>query len=227
MNGSTCQTTSEPRAAIEPACQNRKTSIACSSSSTRAEVSAYSRALTAVPARASVTGVGPPRPPAMPSANTRDAGDEGAGQAEPDVGEQAGGAEQDDRGDHRERRALRDAEQAGVGERVAGVALHERAGDAEREPGQHAEHGPGDAQRADDDVVLGAGRGGERVPGVGQGHRFRADGDAQRHGQQEAREQDRAGRGAAGDGCRAGSAPRRSNAPVSPKNLPNRGSMPA
>lgn len=70
MNGSTCQTTSEPLAAIEPACQKRKTSIACSSSSTMAEVSAYSRALTAVPASASVTGVGPPLPPTMPSANT-------------------------------------------------------------------------------------------------------------------------------------------------------------
>ncbi len=70
MNGSTCHTTSPPLAAMEPACQNRNTSIACSSRSTMAEVRAYSRALTAVPARASVTGVGPPLPPTMPSANT-------------------------------------------------------------------------------------------------------------------------------------------------------------
>ena len=57
---------------------------------------------------------------------------------------------------HRERRARRDAEQAGVGQRVAGVTLHQGTGDAEGHPDDQPEHGAGDAQVVHDDRLVGA-----------------------------------------------------------------------
>ena len=54
-----------------------------------------------------------------------------------------------------QRRAGLDAEQAGVGQRVAGVTLHQRAGDAERHADGDGEHGARDAQRVHDGRGLG------------------------------------------------------------------------
>ena len=83
-------------------------------------------------------------------------GEAGARQREPGVAGTSVDAEDVDAEHDGERRAGRDAEQAGVGERVAGVALHQRAGDAEADADHDREHGAGDAQLVDDGRLVGA-----------------------------------------------------------------------
>ena len=59
-----------------------------------------------------------------------------------------------DPGNDRQRRAGVDAEQGRVGERVAGDALHDGAGETERGTDEQPDHGAGHTQRADDEVVV-------------------------------------------------------------------------
>jgi hypothetical protein len=68
MNGSTCQKTPRSRPDAEPTTQKRYSSSTSMSRSTIACVSEISSADTAVPARTSETGSGPPR--VEPMANT-------------------------------------------------------------------------------------------------------------------------------------------------------------
>ena len=112
-----------------------------------------SSAVTAAPARASLTGVAPSRP-SEPRAYTTTGGEGGAGEGEPHVAEQRRQAEAVDADDDEQGGAGVDAEDAGIGQRVAGEALHDRAADAERGAGEQADDGAGDAQRADDQVVV-------------------------------------------------------------------------
>ena len=62
MNGATCAATSAARPASEPTTQNRNWSSVSASSSRTAVVNEPRRAVMAAPARASLTGVAPPRP---------------------------------------------------------------------------------------------------------------------------------------------------------------------
>ena len=91
-----------------------------------------------------------------------DRGERGAGEGEPHVAEQAGDAEAVDADDDEQRGAGVDAEDARVGERVAGDALHHRAGQAERDADEQAEHRCAGTRRVADDqvVVEAAGRSG-------------------------------------------------------------------
>ena len=79
-----------------------------------------------------------------------------------------------------------DAEQPGVGERVAGHALHDRAGQAEGGPDQQAGDRPGHAQRPHDEVVVQVRvvvR--ERVDHRAQRDRLRSDRQAAQHDEEE------------------------------------------
>ena len=85
----------------------------------------------------------------------QDRGDGRAGKGEPHVRPEARQAEERDRGDHCGGGSGVDAEDAGVGEWIAGQRLHQRAGEAERGAGGEAEQRPGDPELADDLVVGG------------------------------------------------------------------------
>jgi hypothetical protein len=105
------------------------------------------------------------------------------GEGEPDVPGQRADAEHPD-GQHDGRGGAGvDAEDARVGQRVAGERLHQRTGQAEGDPRGQADQRPRDAQVLDDREVPGAGRVGDRavegVPDRGRRDRLGADGDAQ------------------------------------------------
>ena len=101
-------------------------------------MTAVSPAVTAAPVSASFAGLAPSGPRVPISATTMDASaaPAKANQTKPDG---RGDAEERDGGEHRDGRAGVDAEQAGVGERVAGEALHQRAGDRQGGAGEHAD----------------------------------------------------------------------------------------
>ncbi|NCL75300.1 hypothetical protein AIIKEEIJ_02760 [Rhodococcus sp. YH1] len=106
-----------------------------------------------------------------------DAGGEGPGEGEPQVLGGGGHAQQVDREHHQERGARVEAEQSRVGQRIAGVALDEGAGDAECDADHESEDRARDPQGVHDDVGVGAVVDGQRVDDLGDGHRSRADGD--------------------------------------------------
>ena len=90
-------------------------------------------AANAAPATVSLAGVAPSRP--MPAtAWTASEASRGTDQREDDVRRHPARTEVGDAQHDRERGAGVDAEDAGVGERVAGQALHARAGQPERHP---------------------------------------------------------------------------------------------
>ena len=102
----------------------------------------------------------------------------GSCEGEPRVPAHVLHAEREDRDDHRAGRARLDAEQAGVGQRVAGVALHQRAGDAERRADGDGEHGAREAQRVHDGRGLGPVVVEQDVEHRARGERPAADGQA-------------------------------------------------
>ena len=79
--------------------------------------------------------------------------DRGADEGEPHEPEHVRDVEGPDREHDGERRAGVDPEQSRVGERVAGDALHQRAGHAERGADEHGQDRARQAQVADDEVV--------------------------------------------------------------------------
>ena len=101
-------------------------------------VTAVSPAVTAAPVRASFAGL-EPSGPRVPISGDDDGCDRGAGEGEPDEAGRRGDAEEGDRGEHGDGRAGVDAEQPGIGERVAGEALHERARQGQGGAGEHAD----------------------------------------------------------------------------------------
>jgi hypothetical protein len=94
----------------------------------------------AAPASASLTGVAPPRPTEAIASTATEPG--------------ARDAEHVDRGDHEQRRAGVDAQDPGIGERVARHPLHDRAAEAEGQPHEDADLGPGQPQRPHDQVIV-------------------------------------------------------------------------
>ena len=110
-------------------------------------------------------------------------------------------AEHRDRDDDGERGARVDAEQARVGDGVAGDALHDRPGEAQRGARGEADERTGDAQLDDDDRIdlrctearrAAAGRGTEEyVDDRERVDRARADGEAHEHGDDDKRAGDR------------------------------------
>jgi hypothetical protein len=114
-----------------------------------------------------------------------------AGKAEPDKAQQRGDAEGVDRQDHGQRRALRDTEDAGIGDRIAGVALHQRARQAQRRAREDTDHGARHPELADDQVVFGAGGREQPVPHVLQRNRLCADRHAEHAADHENAQQDR------------------------------------
>ena len=115
-------------------------------------------------------------------------GQRGADEREPHVALGSGDPEQPDRGHHGGRRPGVDAEQAGIGERVARQRLHQRAGQAER----HADHEP--EQRArQPDLGHDRGVGGVQLPrqrlhDLPQRDAAGADGEAEQDRESERRE---------------------------------------
>jgi hypothetical protein len=108
---------------------------------------------------------------------------EGTGEGEPDVPGRRADAEQVDGQDDAEGGPGGDAEQARVAERVAGVALGQRAGDAQGQADHQAERGARHPQLADDDRLLGREAGvGQRLPDRAEAEAAGADRDAQRRG---------------------------------------------
>ena len=121
---------SAPRPASDPTTQNRKLSSVWVSPTRSVRTRANIRADSAAPASARVTGVAPP-PGRADRVDQHGAGQR-ADEGEPDVARRRADAEHGDREDDGERGAGGDAEQPGVAERVAGVPLHQGAGDAQR-----------------------------------------------------------------------------------------------
>ena len=78
-----------------------------------------------------------------------------------------------------------DAQQARVGERVAGQRLHQRAGQAQRGAHEHAGRRPGDPQVADDQLGLAAAAVEQRVPDLPRREVVGPDADAQDHDDQQ------------------------------------------
>ena len=159
-------------------------------------MTAVSAAVIAVPASASRTGVAPPRP-ARADRVDRHRRDRRAEEGEPDRAGRAGQPEGEREHDRR-RGARVDAEQAGVGQRVARQRLHQRAGDADRRADHDAQQGPRHAQAADDRLVLRAALVQQRVDDVGERDRARADGEAQQRRERQQAERDHE-TGAAGE----------------------------
>ncbi|GAB3847978.1 hypothetical protein GCM10027610_068820 [Dactylosporangium cerinum] len=102
-----------------------------------------------------------------------------AGEGEPDVGGDAGQAEQPDRDHDEQPRARVDPEDLRVGEGVAGDRLDDGAGDAERGADEDRQDGPRHPQVPHDRLVGGAGVVRERVPDRGRGQVLGAHDDAQ------------------------------------------------
>ena len=135
-----------------------------------------SSAVSAAPARASFTGVAPPRPERAEHVDDH-AGQPGAGEGEPHVARQRRHAERVDADDDGQRGAGVDAEHAGVGQRVAGDALHQRPGQPEGGADPEPEQRAGDAQLAHDQVVGRAVAVDERLPHRAERDRLGAEGD--------------------------------------------------
>ena len=91
-----------------------------------------------------------------------------ADEGEPDVDERADDAEQRRRRHDRGRGARVDAEQAGVGERVARQRLHQRPAHPERRADDQPEDRARDPQVVDDDRVVGAVRAARPAPRRGR-----------------------------------------------------------
>ncbi len=150
-------------------------------------------AVSAAPVRASLAGVAP-APPVDPIANTTAA----ASAAPPNANQMnpKGEAtpEERDRRDDGERGARVDAEQAGVGERVAGRALQERGDHAECGARHDADHGARQPEVAHDDLVgVARDRRRERPEDDVERHLPRADREAGQRDEHEEREGDRDG----------------------------------
>ena len=86
------------------------------------------------------------------------------------------------------RRARVDAQQAGVGERVAGERLHQRARQPERDADQQPERGARQPDVEHDRRVAAVEVPEERVDDLSQRDRARADGEAQKGRESERRE---------------------------------------
>ena len=187
-----------------------------------------SMAVTAAPARASLTGVAPSRP-SEPRAYTRTEATAAPAKANhtypsSDVRPKPVDADDDEQGG-----AGVDAEDAGVGERVAGEALHDRAADAERGAGEQADDGARDPQRAHDQVVVV--RRVEVEQGVEHGaerDRLGADGDARQADEDEHADGERRGRrrGRSGGSPTPPAPPRPVVSRTSSGHRPGRGSGP-
>ncbi|GMA86323.1 hypothetical protein GCM10025868_15730 [Angustibacter aerolatus] len=107
-------------------------------------------------------------------------GDQRPGEREPHVAGRRGDAQERDGADDGEGRALVDAEQPRVGERVAGQALGHRAREPQRDADQQPDDGARHPQVADDDGVGAVGVGvPQGLPDDVERHRPRADGQAQ------------------------------------------------
>ena len=85
-----------------------------------------------------------PSPPERRDRVHRHHGHRGAGEGEPEEGRERGHPEDRHRQHHRERRAGVDAEDAGVGQRVAGEALHQGPGEPEGGADGEGQAGAGD-----------------------------------------------------------------------------------
>jgi hypothetical protein len=139
--------------------------------------------------------------------------EEGPGEGEPDVPGRGADAEQVDGEDDAERGAGGEAQQAGVAQRVAGVALGERAGDAEGQADHEAERGAGKPQLTDDHRLLGGdARVGQGLPDGPQADAAGADRDAEGGGDHHQDEQQEQAQQPAPAPCQQAASPRRSSA---------------
>ena len=108
----------------------------------------------------------------------------GAPEREPDLAGRPGDVEHGEPDDHRQRGARVHAEQPRVGQGVAGEALHDGAGQAQGPADHQRQHRPGQAQLADDEVVLDPRVvGAEGLEGRGPGHRLGTHRERQHPGQ--------------------------------------------
>ncbi len=176
-NGATCRAMSPSRPAIEPTFQNRNWSSVSVSSSRIADVNEPSSADSAAPASAILTGVAPVRP--ADRARTRRPTRRRAGEREPHVAVQRTDVEHVDPDHDGQRRAGIDAEDARIGQRVAGQPLHDRARQPEAGADHQADRGSRHAQRPHDEVLVRAVEVGERPEHGADRDRLRAVGDRQ------------------------------------------------
>src|SRR5699024_10393781 len=206
MNGATVSVSAGSARAIEPRLQLRTDSNVSGSIRVRNVAKPPSTAPRAAPARTSATREAR-RPPAAPRQCQRDGrgpassrrpdhidehgGHGGAEEREPDVSADAGDADDPGPQGHRERCAGVDPQDPRVRQWVAGQCLDERARDPEGRADQHADNGPGEPERPDDDRGLGVVPRPEPVPQLVERELIRPGSQAQDGGaDQRRRDQD-------------------------------------
>ncbi len=109
----------------------------------------------------------------------QDGGQGGAGEGEPEVAVDVGDPQQGDGQDHCQGGAGVDAQDAGLGQRVAGQGLHDDPGHGQASADDDGQNGARHAQSPHDDGVDGLVMADQTGPGLTEGQAARADGEAE------------------------------------------------